>query len=245
MFCYHKSGTVLFEHVMQAVAARLGLRLETMPGFVTGIDPAVDIVILEHALLGFTPARPFRGVRVLRDPRDIWLSGYLYHRRCDEAWCTSTDFDPTAPIAFPRVPIGFQHRRERWKRDYLAGLGGKSYQHNLLDRDRDAGLDFELDRYTAVTLEAMAGFARPPGVIDVQLETITRDYDATMAMIFRYLGFTEPEIAVALEIAAAEDVGRMDERHRRQPAHPFAQIVEMGRHPHPSPGRPLRGATAP
>jgi hypothetical protein len=212
VFCYHKSGTVLFRNIMTELGARLGLSVSERFGMVTGIDPDTDVVVLDHSLLGFELSRPFRGVRVVRDPRDIWLSGYLYHRRCREPWCTNTNFELSPPIAFPRVPVVFEHRRERWKRDYIARLGGKSYQQNLLDRDRDAGLAFELAGYTGCTMEDMRAWRlNSPDVLEVKLETIARDFDGTMQAIFRHLGFADAELAVALEVAATEDVARMDD----------------------------------
>jgi hypothetical protein len=211
VFTYHKSGTVLFENIMQRVAARLGLRCATRYGRVTRIDGGTDIVILAHSLLGFTLNRPFRGVRIIRDPRDIWVSSYLYHRRCPEGWCVNTDHRTTAPIGYPRVDFSVLHRPERWKRDYLRRLGGRSYQRNLLDRDPADGLAFELAGYTGATLEAMWSWQALPEVIDVKLEDIAAGFDATLARIFGHLGFDAAQTEIALECAAAEDIARMDE----------------------------------
>ncbi|HSU04851.1 MAG TPA: hypothetical protein VLI93_04705 [Acetobacteraceae bacterium] len=155
VFTYHKAGTTLFHYTLRKLAERLNLRLATLFGMARKIDPAIDIVLLGHSLPGFQIARSFRAIRVVRDPRDIWVSSYLYHRRTDEAWCTNTDFDQTAPITWPRVDLSFQHRPEPWKREWLSRLSGKSYQQNLLLRDQEAGLQFELDGYTACTLDAM------------------------------------------------------------------------------------------
>ena len=98
---------------------RSGLRVHVQYGMAYAIDPAPDVVLLPHALLGFQLARPLRGVRIIRDPRDIWVSAYLYHCRTNEAWCVNTDFDPRPPITYPRVDFSMQHRPERWKRAWL------------------------------------------------------------------------------------------------------------------------------
>jgi len=92
---------------------------------------------------------------MVRDPRDIWVSSYLYHLRTREAWCTNTTFDASPPIVYPRVDYSFQHRSEEWKRAWLDRLGGRSYQDNLRGLDRDRGLAFELNGYTDRTLTAM------------------------------------------------------------------------------------------
>lgn len=212
VFTYHKTGTSLFAHVMDRVAAAFGLRVGVLYGQVWAIDPALDIVRFPHSLLGLTLDRPYRAIRVVRDPRDIWVSGYLYHRHCQEGWCVNADFDPTPPIRFPRVDFAFEHRPERWKRRYLASLGGRSYQQNLLARSRDDGLAFELEGYTAVTLEAMRSWRLAgPAVMTVGLEHLMADYDAGMLAVFRHLGFDEPACAEAVRLARSEDVGRMDD----------------------------------
>ena len=211
VFSYHKSGTTLFDRVMRKVAERFSLRLTLQYGMVYDIDPSADIVLLPHSLLGFRLARAFRGIRLIRDPRDIWVSGYLYHRRTQEQWCVNTDFDPRPPIGYPQVDYSMQHRPERWKRRWLERLNGKSYQQNLLDRDEVAGLDFELEGYTGCTLEAMRSWQPLPEVLDVRLEDITGNYDATMRTVFRHLGFSAEECETAIALAASEDINRMDD----------------------------------
>ncbi|MGH7155553.1 MAG: hypothetical protein ACREF3_16620 [Acetobacteraceae bacterium] len=212
LFTYHKSGTTLFNYVFRKLADRLGLSMTGLYGMTREIDPTIDIVLTGHSLLGCEPLPPFRAVRAVRDPRDIWVSGYLYHLRTREPWCVNTDFDPTPPIVYPRVDFSFQHWPERWKRSWLARLDSRSYQQNLLDRDRDAGLAFELEGYTGCTLTAMRGWrSRGPEVLDVQLEEIERDFDGMMERVFRHLGLTEAECAMALDIAASEDISRMDD----------------------------------
>jgi hypothetical protein len=187
--------------------------------------------MLIHSLLGSLPVRPFRAIRAIRDPRDIWISGYLYHRHCQEPWCLSTDFDPSPPILFPRVPAAFHHLRERWKRDYLRGLGGRSYQQNLLALDRPEGMAFELANYTGCTLESMRVWPyRAAGVVDVQMEAIAADFDGTMRRVFSHLGFPEHDMEEVLRIAASEDVGRMDDRTLAGNAHIHGRSISKWRH---------------
>lgn len=213
MFTYHKTGTVLFEKVMRAVAARFGLTVTVHFGWVEKVDPATDIVLLGHSLVGRDfAARPFRAIRVVRDPRDIWVSGYLYHRHCREEWCTNTNFDASAPITYPRVDYSFEHCPESWKAAYLARLGGKSYQDNLLELDQAAGLAFELAGYTGCTLDAMRGWTlATPDLLQVQLEDVMYDFDGALGAIFKHVGFDKGECAQAVELARLHDVARMSD----------------------------------
>ena len=219
VFSYHKSGTTLFDRVMRSVAERFGLSIRVQYGLAHDIDRATDIVLLPHSLLGFGLARDYRAVRIIRDPRDIWVSGYLYHRHTAEAWCTNTNFDPRPPITYPRVDFSMQHRPERWKRTWLSRLKGKSYQQNLLDLDQAEGLAFELDGYTGCTLAAMQTWRQLPGVLDVKLEDIARDFDGTMCTIFRHLGFSADEVEAAVQLAVKEDINRMDDATLAANAH--------------------------
>ncbi len=212
IFTYHKAGTSLFANLTEKLAASLGLRVAVHYGQVWHVDPHADIVRLPHGLLGLRLDRRFRAIRVIRDPRDIWVSGYLYHRHCREFWCVNTDFDPTAPIGPPQVDFSFQHRPERWKRRYLQRLHGRSYQQNLLDRSLSDGLAFELENFTSATLDAMrAWWLDDPAVLTVRLEDIVHDFDGMMLTIFRHWGATETECAAALDVARTEDIGRMSD----------------------------------
>jgi hypothetical protein len=231
VFTYHKTGTVLFEQVMRAVAARFGLTMAVRFGWVEKLDPSKDIVLLGHSLVGRDfAARPFRAIRLVRDPRDIWVSGYLYHRRCREEWCTNAEFDASVPITYPRVDYSFEHYPENWKGDYLAWLGGKSYQANLLERDRESGLAFELAGYTGRTLDAMRGWTlATPDVLQVKLEDVISDFDGALGAILKHAGFSEDERAQAVELARPHDIGRMSDEAIAESRHIHSRTISRWR----------------
>lgn len=231
MFTYHKTGTVLFEKVMRAVAARFGLTVAVHFGWVDKVEPATDIVLLGHSLVGRDfAARPFRAIRVVRDPRDIWVSGYLYHRRCQEEWCTNTNFDASAPITYPRVDFSFEHYAESWKGAYLGRLAGKSYQDNLLKRDREAGLAFELAGYTGCTFDAIRSWRlATPDLLEVQLEDVMCDFDGALGAIFRHVGFSDDECAQAVELARPHDVARMSDETVAENRHIHSRTISKWR----------------
>jgi hypothetical protein len=212
VFSYHKSGTTLFWYVMTKVSERLGLTLVNHYGLVDHLEPEPDIVLLPHSMLRAPLDRPYRAIRLIRDPRDIWVSGYLYHLRCDEGWCINTDIDPTPPIAWPKIDHSAGHWTEDRKRHYLQWLGRKSYQQNLLDRSLADGLDFELEGYTGCTLAAMREWPlNEADALDVKLEDVMADFDGAMLAIFDHFGFTAEQTETALEVARSEDVNRMDD----------------------------------
>ncbi len=197
---------------MRKVTERLGLKLANHYGLVERLDPKPDVVLLPHSMLRGGIGWPYRAIRLIRDPRDIWVSGYLYHLRCDEPWCRNSDLDPTPPIGWPRVNYSMIHWPEDWKRRYLERLGGRSYQRNLLDRSLTDGLDFELGGYTACTFKTMQEWARNGvNALDVRLEDVMMDFDGAMLRIFDYFGLTIKQSQAALEVARSEDIRRMDD----------------------------------
>jgi hypothetical protein len=230
IFCLHKVGTVLFSKIMNGVGKKLGLRVKVLYGMVDQIDPRDDVVIFAHSLINVDLSKiPHRGIRILRDPRDIWISGYLYHKRCDEPWCVNENFDLTAPIQFPRVPYSQQHRSEDWKRAYLEGLNGKSYQRNLLGLDDARGMEFEEDRYLAWTAEAMMNWKGTADTREVKLEEIAERFDEEMLRIFQHFGFDARETSIAVKIAAEHDTNRMSDEKIAKNNHIHSRSISKWR----------------
>lgn len=213
IFTYHKTGTVLFERILERFAAAQGKSFAIRYGRIDQPDPAIDITLFAHSLIRFDPFRyDMRAIRVVRDPRDIWVSGYLYHRRCIEGWCVNTDFSDAWPIGYPRVDFSVMHKRERWKRDYLKSLGGKSYQQNLLDRDTASGLAFELANYTGQTLDAMIAWDNQgPALLQLRMEDFAADFDGSLFRTYRHLGLERPACEALIAQCAADDVARMSD----------------------------------
>ena len=219
-FTHHKTGSVLLSKVLGDVAHAFRWRSETHLRW-TDERPAADVAQFMTSQVGpHVLAGDFRGVHVVRDPRDLVVSGAAYHRRCAEAWCVNTDFDATAPIGFPRVPYSQERRPEEWKRRYLADLAGRSYQEHLRDLDNDDGLLYEMRRYALWTTEQMLAWDyTDPRIIEVKMEDLAADFDGAWARIFSHLGLTESQQAAGLRIAAAHDLGRMDRSTRAAMSH--------------------------
>lgn len=214
LFCYHKGGTVLLVKVFQSVAEAFGLRFRTLLGKPERIPSDADILLLGHSLLGpgDIPG-DYRGAHLVRDPRDVLISGFLYHLRCDEEWCVNEDFDLTEPIRHPRVPYSQEHRPEAWKRAYLESLDGTSYQNRLRALSQEEGIGFELDHYGGWTMEAMTAWEfGDPRVVELRFETIMADFDRSFTEIFEHLGLEGDQLAEALALAQEHDLGRKSDR---------------------------------
>ena len=221
VFCHHKVGTVLLRQVLAGIARINGWNFFMLLGRHSKLPAEADVVLLAHSQIDLDAiAQPFVGVHFIRDPRDVIVSGYLYHRRTTEPWCVNSDFDPGPPIRFPRVPYSQEHRSEAWKAAYLRSLNGRSYQQNLLALPQRDGLLFEMDHYAAWTIEDMRGwdYAREE-VLEVKYEDLMAEYDAGFRYIFSWFGLSASQRDAALEIAAGHDLGRKSQDEIRQMSH--------------------------
>lgn len=211
--CHHKSGSTLMHTVFRKVCAEFGWRLQwnfkTTPA---RLPRDVDVLVLGHGQIDLGQMEsPYRGAHVIRDPRDVVVSGYQYHLYTDEDWCVNEDFDETAPINAPQIPFWIEERGEAEKREFLRSLGGRSYQENLKARSEAEGILFEISGYSAWTIDQMRAWDYDdPDVVELKFEDVLGDFDAEMRRMFVGLGLTGRWLERAVEIAATEDLGRMD-----------------------------------
>ena len=93
MHCsYHKCLTVYFGGVIKRV-----LRANTRPGAYKHFNSFIDefyafqdeykVASVNNHALDLSRYEKYRITRFIRDPRDMIVSGYLYHRRAAEVWC--------------------------------------------------------------------------------------------------------------------------------------------------------------
>src|SRR3954466_12518100 len=89
---HHKVGTVWWGNILRAVAQRCGVGYaEISRGNVPG---SAAVYLFQHSRhfdrAPFT-GRPFRGTHMIRDPRDVLVSGYFYHLWTAERWANLPD----------------------------------------------------------------------------------------------------------------------------------------------------------
>ncbi len=232
VFTHHKAGTVLFTKVFRDIAAAFCWQYDQ---FFRWSDDrrAGDIAHFATALVGpRVLEEDFRGVHVVRDPRNLAVSGYAYHRRCREEWCINTNFDATPPIEYPRVPYSQERRSEDWKRRYLVDLAGRSYQEHLQRLAPEEGLLFEMRHYALWTTEQMLAWNySDPRILEVKLEELSTQFDAVWLNIFTHLGFDDKQRDAALAIARRHDLSRMRSEERASIDHvSFSESVDWKDH---------------
>ena len=116
--------------------------------------------------------RPFRGSHLIRDPRDVVVSGYFYHLWTAEQWAHESD-------------------GHSW--------GGLSYQQYLNSVDRRQGLLAEIEHCAGTTLADMAAwdYARPQ-FLELRYEEVMADEQGQFARLFHFYGFDAEAVEVGL-----------------------------------------------
>jgi hypothetical protein len=173
---------VWFQRVLSTVAGFYGLRFAEVPGSyesadtVPGPGPEVAVVVYDRAN-DFRPAdlgsRSYRASHLIRDPRDVVVSGYHYHLRTDEAWV----------------------------REPKARYGGLSYQALLLSLDEHDGLMAEIERGGRSSLADMGAWSYSrPEILELRYEDAIRDEAETFTRLFRFYGFNDAAVEQGLKI---------------------------------------------
>ncbi|SFJ38951.1 sulfotransferase domain-containing protein [Jannaschia pohangensis] len=180
IFCvgtHHKTGTIWMRSVFRALAQAIGVADHIVfPASGLKFVPPSDRVFLFQWTSRFPQAvldRPdARVLHVIRDPRDVLLSGMRYHLTSD-------------------------HAEEAFLHEARDDLGGQSYQQHLAQLPDDtARLMFEMQGKHAETLADMLAwdYARPNG-IEARYEDLMADTDCRgFREHLRNLGLTEPEV---------------------------------------------------
>lgn len=175
--CYHKVGTVWFGRVLREVAAEFGMSLgaggdnRDIREFELHQNRDVFIDFGSHVKLA--ELRHYRGSHMIRDPRDMIVSGYFYHRWTAEEWANR-----------PR-----------------AEFRGMTYKEYLNSVDRDEGLAAEIRRNSFWIPHMAAWDFNNPNMFEIRYEEIIRDEERILRAMFEHYGFTERAVERCLAIA--------------------------------------------
>tara|TARA_Y100001970_G_scaffold166799_2_gene204221 strand:- start:762 stop:1553 length:792 start_codon:yes stop_codon:yes gene_type:complete len=205
---HHKVGSALVWKIFEPLCLRQNWNIEQIHGIAESMPQNADVIQLMHGIATSDfIGSDFRGIRFIRDPRDVIVSGFLYHKRCDEKWCKNNLFE-TENLMHPRVPWPIQHLEEE-KIMWIERLGGKSYQRNLLGMDDTDGLIFEMRGYAKITIESMLRWKDDPRILCVRIEDLATDFDGVVRSMLEWAGIEGEEALRELRLAQKHDISRM------------------------------------
>lgn len=183
---HHKVGTVWFKNVLGRVAALHGLPFHMSR--LQPVVPQVGVMVVNGSRIDLGSLPPFRGSHIVRDPREVAVPGYFYHRRCNEPWVLEPD--------------------ERY--------GGRSYQQYLQSADEETGLAEEIVRHTSRVCATMSRWDyERPEFLELRYEQFLADEAAHWYRLFRHYGFREKPAARAARLACNFSTSSEAYRQRR------------------------------
>lgn len=213
IFGYHKCGTKLLGKVFLQLSLKYGWEYRSVAGSTDKI-PDADVVFFLHSQIDDSKLpEKYIGIHMVRDPRDIIISGYLYHKRTTEEWCVNKNFQTSEPIKYPQVPNSQMYRSQEWKVNYLKSLEGMSYQEKINSLDQDEGIMFEMNHYGKWTIEDMLKWDfDKANCLELKFEDVMSNYDNEMMKVFNHCGFSGEQLQVAKAYADKEDINKMSKK---------------------------------
>ncbi|NNG00372.1 MAG: hypothetical protein HKM93_13380 [Desulfobacteraceae bacterium] len=193
--CHHRVGTAWFTRIMNAVAMKYYLpfvkrdRIDKSP-----LLPGAPFIYLDtHSLLDVSEITSFRGTHIIRDPRDIVISGYYYHLWTDEEW---------ANMKFSTLLKEKPMLKSRLASLPLDAIMDMSYKEYLNKLPKEEGLLVEIKRASLGPIQIMTDWDYDnPNFLEIKYEDLLLDQEKTFRKIFFHYGFKSEAIDISTEIA--------------------------------------------
>ena len=184
MHCgYHRGGTTWFNNVLNGVAECFGLRYQNCEQH--QLERDTEIYLQNDSNVDLGTLRAHVGSHMVRDPRDLIVSGYFFHLWTDESWA--------------HVP----------RPEYA----GKSYQEHLNGLDQHAGLLAEIRRTGPNILRMLEWDFDNPAFIELRYEDMIADEEKGFREIFAHYGFSAPAIERSMSVVRQHSFRRVTQRN--------------------------------
>lgn len=219
IFCYHKSGTVLFNKILNNISVMYNLNYIQIYGYTDIIPAEADIVLFSHSIVSKRIFKnSFIGVHIVRDPRELIISGYLYHKRTKEEWCTT--IHNKINLNFPYIPTFLEQSSEVEKINYINSLKGTSYQAMLKNLSQEQGIIFEINNYSGWTIDCIDKWDyKNDKIMEVKFENIMKNFNEEFSDIVKWLGFKDDEIANIISSIQEYDISNFSKEDLKKNNH--------------------------
>jgi hypothetical protein len=168
--CYHRVGTVWISRILKHIAAEFGLTFHNNRQTKSISD--TDILIHFHSEVDISRLQNYVGSHMIRDPRDVIVSGYFYHLWTKEKWAN--------------IP------RDRFD--------GKSYKEYLNALNQCDGLSVELKRTKSLIWNMANWDYNNPQFFEIRYEDIILNEEPIFRRLFQHYGFKESAIERSCKI---------------------------------------------
>jgi len=172
---HHKTGTIWLFTIFQKIADLYGLNIHH------NLDPrdsnSFDILFNDQGAFNLELIKkPYKGIHIIRDPRDIIVSSAFYHQKSDEAW-----------LHIPR-----------------AEFNGMTYQEKIKSLGSlDEQILFEMENSSKKTIFNILNWNyNNENFFEVKYENLIEDTSMNIFReIFCFLGFPQIIISEVIDIA--------------------------------------------
>lgn len=138
---HHKAMTTYFKAVLKLLAFGLGTRFEDISKEIPGSKTRVFLSI--HSQTPWSEIGPYRGIHVMRDPRDMIVSSYHYHLWTNELWA------------------------------HVPDENGQSYQEKLQAVDKTEGLFMTIRHFIYFSCETLENWDMDdPDILEVSYDAL-------------------------------------------------------------------------
>lgn len=171
---HHKMGTVWLMRVLESVANKFGLKMTKSNSRRELAADDTDILFANHSQFEPDSMENLVGSHMIRDLRDVVVSGYHYHLWTNESWA----------------------------REASDQFGGKSYQEMLQSEDKESGLAHEIRRLAStfdIRILRKWDFS-DARICELRYEDLWADETKEFHRLFQHYGFHEVAISKCLNI---------------------------------------------
>lgn len=206
-FAFHKNLTVYYKKCMSSLARYTGRKYEHFNSLVDQFEQKrdqLDIASLNNHFIDLSKTSSItRSSLFIRDPRDLVVSGYFYHKRGAELWSRIRDPQPADfEIVNGCVPTALEP--------------GESFKDCLNRLPLAEGLYAEME-FRKLHFESLFKWMEaPPGFV-VKYEDIVGNEIAVFRQLGNFYRLNYSEINLLVKKAASNAISKRQTAHARDP----------------------------
>lgn len=155
-----------------------------------------------------------KAVVIIRDPREVVISGYLYHKKCNETWAIRSNTNYYGPWIkhFRKSEV----RRKKNLIEFGRFSKEESYQDKLNRLSEEDGIIYEMENPAYLTISGMYKYAHfgKEGVHTIKLEDLMFDSQETLSRLLDFLEIKDStQRSSFLEKSQKHNILRMKHSH--------------------------------
>jgi hypothetical protein len=206
-FSFHKNLTVYYKTVSNFLAQSTGrsyCHFNSLLNEFQKNQQFLDIASLNnHFIDTREESDTTRCSLFIRDPRDLIVSGYYYHRRGAEAWCRIKDPKPADfKIVNGCIPTAL--------------MPGESFQDCLNRLPLSEGLSAEIE-FRKLHLDSLSKWMKTPPQLVMKYEDIIENEEYAFQRIGRFYRLNFAESALFVRQAVKNSASKRSTKHVRNP----------------------------